>query len=662
VADAERILDGLNEQQREAVLATTGPVLIVAGAGTGKTRVVSHRAAYAVASGIVDQRRMLLVTFTRKAADEMAERVRALGLGAVSARTFSSAALAQLTHFWPSVQPERPMPEVLADKWRLVAPLARGLPGHYRFTPTKDLIDEIEWAKSRRIPPQAYEATGREPPIPVDLFVRVYRGYERAKSRHHVIDFEDILALTVGLLESDEEARRQVHGRYAWFSVDEFQDTTPLQFRLLELWLGERRDVCVVGDDDQTIYTFAGASPEHLRRFGEWFPDGRVIELVKNYRSSPQVLSLANRLLVAAGRSKRLVPTRPSGPEPTLIGLTDDEAEIRHVIDRIRRLLSDGVPAREIAVLVRLNAQLAAWEQALSAAGIPYVVRGQRFFERREVREAIGLLRGLPTESRGPDLVEVAEARWSERLGFEPDGESRGAEARERQAALETLLAMVREEAAADGDRDRVVGALAHRAGLEAADGEGVELLTLHRAKGLEWDAVFLPALEEGLLPVAQAVDDTEALDEERRLLYVGITRARLHLTLTWAALRPSSSGRLQKRSASRFLAPLRPARAGSMSRQAARPPVARPATGPVARVQVVAGEDALLAALKAWRLDRARADGVPAYVVATDATLEAIAARRPTSDAELLAIPGIGPAKLGRYGDDILDVLTSQS
>jgi DNA helicase-2/ATP-dependent DNA helicase PcrA len=654
------LLAGLNEAQREAAVAVSGPIAIIAGAGTGKTRVVSHRAAYAAATGAMDEQRMLLVTFTEKAATEMSERVRALGLTRATARTFHSAALAQLRHFWPRTH-DAPMPEVVADKWRLVAPLARDLPGGYRFTPTKDLIDEIEWAKSRRLTPEAYpsalaSAAVRTPPIPVELVVRVYRGYERAKARRGLIDFDDILIELVDLLEGDPTARGQVHQRYAWFTVDEFQDTTPLQARLLELWVGERSDLCVVGDEDQTIYSFAGASPEHLRGFAERHPGARVIALVENHRSSPQVLDLANRLLASAGRAKRLIATRPAGPEPQVRTFATDEAERTELARRVGALIADGVKATEIAVLVRLNAQLAPIEDAFMRADLPYEVRGQRFFDRTEIRGAVDRVRRLAPELQGEELVAAAADAWRSHLGFEGDGAAatQGSEARERQAALATLLAIVREAA---GDRDAVLTELTRRAEAErSSDGKGVQLLTLHRAKGLEWDAVFLPSLEEGLLPVAQAVDDPDALEEERRLLYVGITRARTHLTLSWAQQRAGTSGKLQRRTMSRFLRPLvgaAPAVAGAPARTRA-PASQRTIDSPdvAARIE----------ALKDWRRDRARADGVPAYVILHDATLAAIAEARPTNESGLLAIPGFGPAKLEKYGAEILTVVRSDA
>ena len=353
--DPETLLADLDPEQREAVLATTGPVAILAGAGTGKTRVISRRTAYAIATDVVRPDQVLVVTFTDKAAGEMAERLRTLGLPGVTARTFHAHALSQLRHFWPSRHGGEPLPALLDSKLPILGRLARQLPGHYRFTPAKDLADEIEWAKSRRIAPRTYAAAagadGREPPIPVDLFVRTFEGYERAKARADRIDFDDLLVETVSLLESDPDAAALIRARKGWFSVDEYQDTSPLQQRLLELWLGDRRDLCVVGDEDQTIYTFTGASSGFLTSFAERWPGARVVSLVRNYRSTPQVLGLANRLIAADGRSKRLAATRGDGPEPTISKHPSAEAELDALTTWIRARLREGVTPSEVAVV-----------------------------------------------------------------------------------------------------------------------------------------------------------------------------------------------------------------------------------------------------------------------------------------------------------------------
>jgi len=336
LAEPDRLLADLNPAQLEAVRAVDGPVAIIAGAGTGKTRVISRRAAYAIATGHVPPDQVLVVTFTDKAAGEMADRLRVLGLPGVTARTFHAHALSQLRLFWPLHHDGAPLPQLLDSKLPLLGRIARRLPGHYRFTPAKDLADEIEWAKSRRIGPADYEraaaTASREPPIPADLFVRAYADYERSKVRAGRIDFDDLLTGTIDLLSNDADAASTVRARKRWFSVDEFQDTSPLQDRLLALWAGESRDVCVVGDADQTIYTFAGASPAYLESFADIHPGSRVVELTENYRSTPEILGLANRLLWSAGRSKRLSATRPAGPAPTITRHATDDAELAWLV------------------------------------------------------------------------------------------------------------------------------------------------------------------------------------------------------------------------------------------------------------------------------------------------------------------------------------------
>jgi DNA helicase-2/ATP-dependent DNA helicase PcrA len=662
--EPDRLLDDLDPEQREAVLATSGPVAILAGAGTGKTRVISRRAAYAIGTGVVPPDLVLVVTFTDKAAREMVERLRALGLPGVTARTFHAHALSMLRHFWPSRHDGQPIPELLDSKLPIIGRLARQLPGHYRFTPAKDLADEVEWAKSRRVTPRAYEAAaaaaGREPPVPVDLFVRTYEGYERAKARSGRMDFDDLLVGTVELLETDDDAASTVRARKRWFSVDEYQDTNPLQERLLELWLGESRDVCVVGDEDQTIYSFTGASSSFLTSFATRWPGAREVALVRNYRSTPQVLALANRLLASEGRTKRLESTRGDGPEPQITRHATAEAELDALVAGIKARLADGVAPAEVAVLVRTNAQLAPIEEALTRAGIAYVVRGMRFYDRPEVRGAVEAIRRRPAlDSTGPSLLRDVRARWADSLGYDADGTPEGDEARERQASLDTLGAIVEQVIR----RDSTAGAAAVLAEIEAraahereGSTDGVNLLTLHRAKGLEWDAVFLPALEEGGLPIRQAMDDDEALAEERRLLYVGLTRARTHLALSWAERR-ETRGRESRRQPSRFLLDLRPRPApGTRIRELAGPPMPRPAPKP--RSSTGDPGDPVFAALREWRTGVARDEAMPPYVIAHDTTLAAIAEARPRSLAALRRVKGMGPAKLDKYGDEILAVL----
>jgi len=686
--DPEAILADLNDEQREAARATNGPVVILAGAGTGKTRVISHRVAYATATNAIDPKRALVVTFTEKAATEMRHRLRELGLPQVQASTFHAAARRQLAHFWPEVH-GRPLPGVLDSKLRIIGPLARQLPGGYKFTPAKDLADEIEWAKVRRQRPETYEPE-REPPIPKDVFVRFWRGYEQGKQRADRIDFEDMLALAVDLYERDENAIGLARQRYAWFSVDEYQDTNRLQEDLLRLWLGDRRDLCVVGDPDQTIYSFTGASSDYLTTFADRYADARLVRLSQNYRSTPQVLELANRLI--PGRELRS-PAK-DGPKPALVPHADGDRELASTIAATRDLLAAGVAVTEIAILVRTNAQLVAFEGALSAAGIPFTVRGVRFFARADVRAARAALK---TDATGR-LSRIVVNTWRKELGFdEASPAGPGAEARDRHAALTTLLAMAR-RLEVEHDDATVADFLAEIARRDAAEadaaGEGVTLSTLHRAKGLEWDAVFLPQLEEGTLPIRQASSEFAALAEERRLLYVGITRARRHLVLSWALNRVGVKGTSVRARPSRFIAELRPGAVARLPAAVASGPrmafgvgqrvhharrgpgvIGGPSgdsvrvnfdDGAIGVVSVrdlrtaldsAAGEE-LLERLTTWRRERARADGVPAYVVADNKTLAAIAARRPSDASELLGVPGIGQHKVEAYGAAILELV----
>jgi DNA helicase-2/ATP-dependent DNA helicase PcrA len=659
--DPAALLADLDPEQLEAVQATSGPVVIHAGAGSGKTRVISHRAAYAIATGVVPADQVLVVTFTDKAATEMVERLRGLGLPGVTARTFHAHALSQLRHFWPAAHDGAPLPAILDSKALLISRIARQLPGHYRFTPSKDLADEIEWAKARRIAPRGYEAeaaaAGREPPIPADLFVRVFGDYERAKTRAGRIDFDDLLVGTVDLLESDADAAATVRARKRWFSVDEYQDTNPLQQRLLELWLGDRDDLCVVGDEDQTIYTFTGATSDYLTSFVQRHAGAREVTLSRNYRSSPEILALANRLLAAEGRRKQLVAMMPAGPAPSIRRFADADGELAHLVSSIASLTAGGTAPAEIAILVRINAQIPPIEAALTRARIPFRVRGQRFFERAEVRDALRILRLLAgpaaaTSAEGPrgsQLLAALDARLRADLGFEAADQGGGAEARERTANLALVLEIAGEAVATRHDID-VAGLVAEFEARAAAEtegsGDGVNLLTFHRAKGLEWDAVLLPQLEEGTLPIRQAESDAE-IAEERRLLYVGLTRARRHLFLSWAERRES------RRRPSRFLAALE-GRASVPGRVTVLPGAPMNA-GRVARARD--DDSPLMTALREWRTITAQSDGVPAYVVASDALLIEIADRRPVTLPALGRLKGIGPSKLARWGEEILEI-----
>jgi ATP-dependent DNA helicase UvrD/PcrA len=631
-------LAGLNPAQREAAMAVRGPVAILAGAGTGKTTTITHRVAHQVQSGAVAASHILTVTFTDKAAGELKARLATLGVQGVEARTFHSAALSQLSRLWPEHVGER-VPEVLDHKAPIIASLAGGLPPPHKFLPRRELAGEIEWAKNRMIPPARYlaELGGHEPPIPAELMLRVYDEYERRKRAMGRLDFEDMLALAIRLFDDHPRAVAEVRERFRAFTVDEFQDVNPLQAALLDRWLGGGDEICVVGDDYQTIYSFTGASPAHLLGFTRRFPHATVVRLEENYRSSPQVLGVANRIAPRLGGfRKTLRATQPMGPEPVARAVPDEAAEVASVVGTVRRLhQEERVSLEQIAVLYRINARSEPFEEAFAEAGIPYQVRDGSFLRRPGPRAVIQRLKRSVQGSVSEAVLQAATA-----LGFDPDASPEADEEVTRQADLGRLrsLAAEFERAHPEGEVPAFLAELAHRFSTEE-NGRGVVLLTYHRAKGLEFDAVFLPRLIDGELPFRTGRSKAEP-EEERRLLYVGITRARRYLFLTWP-----TDGRARP---SPFLDELELA-------PAVGPPPSR------SRASVTVGRAGpLFDRLREWRRKRAQADGVPAYVVFHDRTLADIAERKPRDWADLAGIAGVGPAKLERYADEVLAVISS--
>lgn len=679
------VLAGLDDDQRAAVLAPRGPVCILAGAGTGKTRAITHRIAHGVLTGDTQASAVLAVTFTARAAGEMRGRLRNLGVAGVQARTFHAAALRQLRYFAPRVFAGRALPELLETKARLVGQAAARAGLRLDRTGIRDVTSELEWAKSSLIEPDDYPAAalkaGRDTPLEPAAVAGVYTAYETAKRKAGVIDFEDLLRATVWAIEEHRDVAEQIRAQYRHFVVDEYQDVSPLQQRLLDAWLGGRDDLCVVGDASQTIYSFTGASSACLVEFARRHRGATVVRLERDYRSTPQVVALANDVISAArGEAARvrlrLIGQRPPGPEPRIAQYDDEPAEAAAVAARCSELIRMGVPASELAVLFRTNAQSEAYEQALAAQGVPYVVRGgERFFERPEIREAMVLLRGAARSVEpGQPLTQAVRDVLSS-MGFGTAAPPSGGAARERWEALSALVGLAEEAVAAgiaSADAAEGLPAFVEELAARAAVAhvptlQGVTLASLHAAKGLEWDAVFLVGLAEGTLPISFA-RTPDQLEEERRLLYVGVTRARVHLWLSWSSSRvPGGRG---GRRPCRFLPMSEPTvasagRAGEGKRKARSLPVCRVCGVALfdsvqRKLRRCSGcpadpDEELFERLRTWRSKVATAAGVPAYVVFTDATLTAIAEDRPSTLDGLANIPGIGPRKLTQYGEAAL-------
>jgi DNA helicase-2/ATP-dependent DNA helicase PcrA len=710
------LLEDLNDAQRRAVTSDAAPLCVLAGAGSGKTRVLTRRIAWRIEQDTADARHILALTFTRKAAGELRSRLRALGVRQqVTAGTFHGIAYGQLRQRWADLG-ARP-PALLDRKVRLLARLVarrdsgRSADGATRSVPSlADLAAEIEWAKARMVPPDGYPeavvAAGRRSPLPAHEMAALYSRYEQEKARQGLVDFDDLLVACVNDLEQDQGFAAAQRWRFRHLFVDEFQDVNPAQFRLLRGWMGDRLDLCVVGDPNQAIYSWNGADPSLLGRFSHRYPTAGVVRLDHNYRSSPQVLTVAAAVL-AQGRgapTDLLRATQADGPLPTVTGAGTDVSEARAIASRLRRARRPGMPWAHLAVLTRTNAQLVLLEEALRSARIPYrVAGGEAFLDRPEVKDALRELRRAPAgmpfgaqladlEARVMDLDRAAEQEAAAGPGGRPNdpagpggrpedpaGPAGGHEVADRRSHLEGLVRLGREYEAVDqaASAEGFSAWLAATVRSEGADAQAdaVELTTFHRAKGLEWPVVFLAGLERGLVPIGHATTP-EAEAEERRLLYVALTRAERELHCSWAERRTFGS-RTVPRTRSPYLEavdlarralaqapegidPLRliQAERSRLDRQqASSGRRSRPRSPGAAMVE--AADPAMIAALRAWRSSAARLSGVPAYVICHDTTLAAVASALPASHDELLALPGLGPVKAARYGEALLDLVS---
>ena len=539
---AEEILSALDEDQRAVALATRGPVCVIAGAGTGKTRAITHRIAYAAAIGTMEPSKVLALTFTARAAGEMRTRLRSLGVPTVAARTVHSAALKQLIYFWPTVFGGR-TPDLMNSKTPFLTEAVNraDLTGEIRITSRetmRDIATEIEWAKVSQVAPIDYldqvNARQMKPRVKAEHIAAIYVAYESLKKQELAIDFEDVLLLTSAMLEEERTVRERVQDQYRYFTVDEYQDISPIQQRLINAWLGSRKDICVVGDPAQTIYSFAGATPVFLNTFTQRFPEAEVIRLSTGYRSTPEITFAANALLRNSSMGQELTASNDHGLHPSVDGYKDESAEIAGILTQITTLLSEGTAPQEIAILARTNSQLNGVERAMNSKGLPYQVRStERFFERQDVRDFLKQVRQasvLPTEG----------ATWIDELRTIAQPYLTG----ESIDGIAALLHLGRELDSDDGFTPKTLRGFLREVEDRVTQNNPptmpvVTLATLHAAKGLEWERVFLMGASEGILPLETGSTGTSdsVVAEERRLFYVGMTRAKVDLHISYRGL-----------------------------------------------------------------------------------------------------------------------------
>jgi DNA helicase-2/ATP-dependent DNA helicase PcrA len=671
--DASRLLDGLDPSQRRAVTSEAQPLAILAGAGSGKTRVLTRRIAHRCATGSADPRHVLALTFTRKAAGELDGRLRAFGLRDLpAAGTFHAVAYAQLRARWAATGAAAP--KLLDRKVRF---LGRILGGTTRMSPG-DLATEIEWAKARLVTPEGYALAAaqadRRTGVAPERIGEWFGAYELEKRRRGVVDFDDLLVGCTRAIEGDPSFAAAQRWRFRHVFVDEYQDLNPLQERLLRAWLGPRTDLCVVGDPNQAIYGWNGADASFLLRFAEQHPGAEVVRLEGSYRSTPQILSAAASLL--RGDGGRLLAHRPDGPPPTITAYATDVDEANGIARSVHDHHVPGRPWSAQAVLVRTNAQAALLEAAFRRGAIPYRVRGgAALLEQPDVRDLVRRLDGereplvttlsdlesslasqraqLLAESGivGDDDDDEADAAWAFESTLDTTATGRRLLAHEQVVRLGRDLLLMEPAARTDDFGAWLRTVLQDDTSTRT---DAVSIVSFHAAKGLEWPIVHLAGLEAGLVPITHA-RTPEARAEERRLLYVAVTRAADVLRCSWAAKRTYG-----ERTVDRSISPLLQELAASVD--AARPSetAAAPRAGLASSRAALAEEppDTLRAELRAWRANEARKAAVVPTVVLSDRGLEAIAHRRPTTEAELAEIADVGRLARSRYGARLLEIV----
>lgn len=670
------ILEHLNTEQLQAVTAKEHPLIIIAGAGSGKTRVLTRRIAFRIVTGDAEARHTLAVTFTKKAATELKQRLNSLKMREqIEAHTFHSAALRTLQRYWQSREAS-PF-ELLESKYRLVAEAIASMGSTTRSRNTdsevakKSLIAavtaEIEWAKARGLNPTTYPevAVGqnRRLPLASSEIGEAFLRYEKLKSRQRKLDYDDLIMGATHALQTDPAFADAEHYRMRHLYIDEFQDINPSQMLFVDALLGERTDLCVVGDPNQAIYSWNGADPSLITSLSKKYSGARTVILSQNYRSTPQVLTLAKSVL---GRKSRespvessLVPNIPDGPIPAIRAFSTDLAEAQSLARLVKQARQPGTSWDSIAILARTNSQLLPIQKAFRTAGIPAFIAGEAsYINQSEIRALLASLERGAVQLRGTSLLAWLEGMVESSLQNYQESASSADN-------LNLFLELARDFLSNNPDADSRSLSTWMRAesssALEETTRDAVALTTFHKAKGLEWRAVFVAGMEEGLVPIAKA-ESAEALSEEKRLLYVAITRAKKEITLTWAKQRAFGERRLT-REPSRYLCELQEA-IDELSGHVATPEHALSAIRR-ARLELKASEPAekqltdrqlsVLSTLRIWRSNKAKDLGVPAHVILHDFALETMVQRSPCSIDELAAIAGVGRSKATKFGRELL-------
>ena len=523
VQNPSEILAQLDDAQQAAVTNLKGPLAIIAGAGSGKTRTISHRIAYGIATGEYAESRVLALTYTNRAAAELRSRLRLLGAPGVQVRTFHAAALAQLQFFWPQLT-ESMAPKLVTQKASMVNEVLDAMNIRVSEQERLALQAEIEYLRYAMLEIDQYESLER-PRLSLNAarFVDFFKRYEQFKQQKRIVDWEDAILLTCGLLRNETRMLSHVQQQYRYFTVDEYQDISPLQQSLLETWLGERDELCVVGDPRQTIYSFAGATSGYLTGFLNRFPNANIIELDRNYRSSVEIVELANRV----APELPLTSVRQLSSRPKAVSYASAASESLSIASEISEL-SKTRPLSSISVLARTNSQLMPIEKELQKLGIECQLRGSgRFFRRPDVMQASAAIRALRTmETQEPLFVEVSKILSALGWSSQPKKTESWEALNWFVEVLDELGTPTLEEYLRELDDWERSGHEPQR--------EAVTLATIHGTKGLEWESVFLIGVNQGIFPIGYAQSDAEKA-EERRLFYVAVTRAQSNLQVSYS-------------------------------------------------------------------------------------------------------------------------------